>query len=90
MREHIVNTGNETVLVKDLKSRNSYINCRTFLTTPGMNSEYKSLYGVADFTDTDDENLMAGEIVRMTMNRIGLFAFLGNPGKVVSSGFVFP
>ena len=53
--------------------------------TPGMNSEFKSLYGVADFTGTEDENLMAGEIVRMTANRIGLFAFLGNPGKVVSS-----
>ena len=50
----------------------------------GMNSEYKSLYGVADFTDTDDEYLTAGKVVRMRVGRVGIFAFLGKPGKVVS------
>ena len=52
-----------------------------------MTSEYKSLYGVSDVTDKEDEMLMEGEIVRMRKDRIGVFAFLGNPGKVVSYTF---
>jgi len=53
----------------------------------GMTSEYKSLYGVSDVTDKEDEMLMEGEIVRMRKDRIGVFAFLGNHGKVVSYTF---
>ena len=84
MREHIIKEGNEKVLAEDLKSLWSLTICQTVLTSPGMTSEYKALYGVSDFTGTDDEHLQAGNVIRMRTGRVGLFAFLGKPGKVVS------
>jgi len=84
MREHIIKEGNEKVLAEDLKSLCSLTIYQTVLTLPGMTSDYKALYGVSDFTGTDDEHLQAGNVIRMRTGRVGLFAFLGKPGKVVS------